>query len=51
MKKIGTADIDWKEFENFVKTEKEYSEKRETSYGIVTKKQEKAGTLKDVDVL
>ena len=30
MKKIGTADIIWKEFDNFVKTEKEHSMKKLT---------------------
>ena len=32
MKKIGTADIIWKEFDNFVKTEKEHSMKREPGW-------------------
>lgn len=34
MKKIGTADIIWKEFDNFVKTEKEHSMKREPGWYV-----------------
>ena len=32
MKKIGTANIIWKEFDNFVKTEKEHSMKKEPGW-------------------
>ena len=34
MKKIGTADIIWKELDNFVKIEKEHSEKREPGWYV-----------------
>lgn len=34
MKKIGTANIIWKEFDNFVKTEKEHSMKREPGWYV-----------------
>lgn len=34
MKKIGTADIIWKEFDNFIKTEKEHSMKREPGWYV-----------------
>ena len=34
MKKIGTADIIWKEFDNFVKTEKEHSMKKEPGWYV-----------------
>lgn len=37
MKKIGTADIIWIEFENFVKTEKEHSEKREPGWYVAVR--------------
>lgn len=34
MKKIGTADIIWKEFDDFVKTEKEHSMKKEPGWYV-----------------
>ena len=34
MKKIGTANIIWKEFDNFVKTEKEHSMKKEPGWYV-----------------
>lgn len=34
MKKIGTANIIWKEFDDFVKTEKEHSMKKEPGWYV-----------------
>lgn len=37
MQKIGTADIIWDRFENFIREEKEHSEKREPGWCVAVR--------------